>query len=269
MSVVRIAIHGAAGRMGQRLVALGSQDEQLRIVACLEHPSHPLLGRDAGRVAGGGELDVPLASELTDATAAEIDVIIDFSVPEGVDRVVALAVQQRKPLVLATTGLSEAQQHGVREAARNIPLVWAPSMGLAVNLAMKLTSIAAAHLKSYGPGADVEIVERHHRFKEDAPSGTALRFGELVAAQLQQSHHVHGRHGRPGARRRDEIGYHALRTGDNPGEHTIVFGMMGETLEITVKATNRDCYAYGALAAAKFLINKSPGVYSMDDVFQL
>jgi 4-hydroxy-tetrahydrodipicolinate reductase len=142
-------------------------------------------------------------------------------------------------------------------------------MSLAVNLAMKLASLAAEHLKDYGPGADVEIIERHHRFKEDAPSGTALRFGELIAQRMGQQRHVHGRQGRPGKRTHEEIGYHALRTGDNPGEHTIVFGMMGETLELTVKATNRDCYALGALAAAKFVAGKPPGLYSMNDVLGL
>ena len=150
-----------------------------------------------------------------------------------------------------------------------IPIVFAPNMSLAVNLAMKLATSSAEALKDYGPGADVEIIERHHRFKEDAPSGTALRFGELIADVMGHENHIHGRSGRPGARPQNEIGYHALRTGDHPGEHTIVFGMMGETLEITVRATNRDSYALGALQAAKFVAEKQPGLYSMFDVLGL
>ena len=139
-------------------------------------------------------------------------------------------------------------------------------MSLAVNLAMKLSEDAAKALKDHPSGADVEIIERHHRFKEDAPSGTALKFGEIIAGVMGQKDVAHGRSGRPGQRPHSEIGYHALRTGDNPGEHTIVFGLLGETLEITVKATNRDCYAHGALAAAKFLAGKPAGLYTMKDV---
>jgi 4-hydroxy-tetrahydrodipicolinate reductase len=142
-------------------------------------------------------------------------------------------------------------------------------MSLAVNLAMKLTSVAGAALKDHPTGADVEIIERHHRFKEDSPSGTALKFGQVVAAAMGQTKEAHGRGGRPGARPHNEIGYHAVRTGDNPGEHTIIFGLLGETLEITVKATNRDCYAQGALAAGKFLVGKSPKLYNMNDVLGL
>ena len=134
-------------------------------------------------------------------------------------------------------------------------------MSTAVNLAMKLTEIAAQALKDLPTGVDVEIIERHHRFKEDAPSGTALKFGEIVAEAMGQTEHVHGREGRPGERPRDEIGYHAVRTGDNPGEHTIIFGMLGETLELRVAASNRDCYAQGALLAAEWLVGKPPGLY--------
>jgi 4-hydroxy-tetrahydrodipicolinate reductase len=139
-------------------------------------------------------------------------------------------------------------------------------MSLAVNLTMKLVREAARILKNVPDGVDVEIIERHHRFKEDAPSGTALKFGQIVAEEMQQSSHVHGRHGRPGLRPRDEIGYHALRVGDNVGEHMIVFGLMGETIDLSVKSHTRDSYAYGALAAAKFLATRKPGLYSMADV---
>ena len=265
LAPIRIGIHGAAGRMGQRLVVLGHQDPALKIVACLEQASHAAQGHDAGRIAGIDELGVPVTSGLE----TEVDVIIDFSVPAGVERVLAVCAQQSVPLVLATTGLDEMQQQQVQDAGKSIPIVYAPSMSLAVNLVMKLTQIAAETLKNYEPGADVEIIERHHRFKEDAPSGTALGFGKIVADRMGQTQSAHGREGRPGARQFSEIGYHALRTGDNPGEHTIVFGMMGETVELTVRATNRDCYALGALAAAKYGVRQPAGIYSMNDVFGL
>src|SRR5262249_38808819 len=156
-----------------------------------------------------------------------------------------------------------------RQAAKMIPLLWSPSMSLAVNLAMKLSETAGRALRDHPTGADVEIIERHHRYKEDAPSGTALKFGEIIAGVMGQTEKVHGRSGRPGQRPHGEIGYHALRTGDNPGEHTIVFGLLGETLEIAVRATNRDCYAHGALSAAKFLAGKKPGLYQISDVLGL
>lgn len=262
---IRIAIHGAAGRMGRRLVALGAEDPELQIVAAIEHAAHGHLGQDAGAVAGLAPIGVPLTTELAQPAQA----LIDFSIPEGAERAISLCLQYRMPLVMATTGLSESTQQAIRSLAAELPVVWAPSMSLAVNLAMKLVGTAAVHLREYGPGADAEIIERHHRFKEDAPSGTALRFGQIIAEKMGQQRHVHGREGRPGQRPHEEIGYHALRTGDNPGEHTIVFGLMGETLELTVKATNRDCYALGALAAAKFVARQQPGLYSMNDVFGL
>ncbi len=149
------------------------------------------------------------------------------------------------------------------------PILMAPSMSMAVNLVMKLVADAARVLRNNVDGVDVEIIERHHRFKEDAPSGTALRFGQIVAEQMGQTKHVHGREGRTGKRPLNEIGYHALRTGDNVGEHTIVFGLMGETIDLTVKGHTRDSYAYGALAAAKFLVGKGAGLYSMADVLGL
>jgi len=262
---IRIAINGAAGRMGQRLIALAADDPQLKIVAALEHAAHPQLGADAGTLAGVNALGVPLAAKLCEP----VDVVIDFSVPSATESIVKLCEQQMLPLVVATTGLEPDLKAKVRQASRAIPVLWSPSMSLAVNLAMKLAETAGRALKDHPSGADVEIIEAHHRFKEDAPSGTALRFGEIIAAAMGQTQHVHGRSGRPGKRPHGEIGYHALRTGDNPGEHTIVFGLLGETLEINVRASNRDCYAHGALAGAKFLAGKPPGLYSMDDVLGL
>lgn len=262
---LRLAINGACGQMGQRLVALAAADPELTLVAALEFAGHPRLGRDVGLLSGCGELGVPLAAGLETPT----DVAIDFSTPAGTAAIVPACARLGTPLVVATTGLAPAQRELIHQAAGSIPLLWAPSMSLAVNLGMKLAEVAAAALKDHPSGADVEIIERHHRFKEDSPSGTALRFGEIIAGVMGQTQARHGREGRPGKRPHHEIGYHAVRVGDNPGEHTIIFGLLGETLELTVKATNRDCYAHGALAAAKFLAGKPAGLYTMRDVLGL
>lgn len=263
MNQLRIAIHGAAGRMGKRLVALGNADAALAVACAIEMPQHPRLGQDAGVVAGIGELGVPLADTLN----VEVDVVIDFSLPAGTERITETCLARQIPLVVATTGLNEDQTAGLHAAAQKIPLLWAPNMSLAVNLTMKLAQTAAGALAD--KDADVEILERHHRFKQDAPSGTALKFGQIIADAMGQTAHRHGRQGRPGQRPHDEIGYHAIRVGDNPGEHTIVFAMLGEMIELTVRATNRDCYAQGALAAARFLAGKPPGLYGINDVLGL
>jgi len=262
---MKIAVHGAAGRMGQRVTALASQNSRYEVVAALESANHPALGKDAGLLAGVSEIGVSLSV----VGKSDADVVIDFSVPEAAIAVVTHCVESRKPVVIATTGLDPEQQQFVRKAAQKIPIVWAPSMSTAVNVAMKLTRIAAEALRNLPSGVDVEIIERHHRFKEDSPSGTALRFGQIVSEAMGQTGAVHGREGRPGKRPQSEIGYHAVRTGDNPGEHTIIFGMLGETLELRVAASNRDCYAQGALLAAEWLIGKPPGLYGMNDVLAL
>jgi 4-hydroxy-tetrahydrodipicolinate reductase len=262
---MKLAIHGAAGRMGQRVTALAAKDPRFTIVAALESADHPMLGKDAGLIAGVGEIGVPLGV-VGESTA---DVVIDFSVPDAAIAVVAHCVGASRPVVVATTGLDSEQQAYIAKAAKKIPIVWSPSMSTAVNVAMKLTDVAARALKDLPTGVDVEVVECHHRFKEDAPSGTALKFGKIAADAMDINQHTHGRSGRPGPRPRNEIGYHAIRAGDNPGEHIIVFGMLGEKLELRVAASNRDCYAQGALLAAEWLRGKKPGLYGMNDVLGL
>jgi len=249
--------------MGRQLVALAAADPELALKAALESAEHPRLGDDAGTVAGIGPIGIPLASR----PEGEIDVVVDFSVPAATEAIVAISTDNAIPLVSATTGLDPRQTEKLEAAAEKIPVLWAPNMSLAVNLTMKLSEIAGGALADND--ADVEILERHHRFKEDAPSGTALEFGRIIAGVMGQSAHVHGRQGRPGKRPHDEIGYHAIRVGDDPGQHTIVFAMSGETVELTVRATSRDCYALGALAAAKFLAGKPAGAYAMADVLGL
>ena len=260
-----VAVNGAAGRMGQRVIALTHADPELTVGAAIEGASNSHLGSDIGEIAGIGPIGTLVTAEIID----RVDVVIDFSTPDGLERIARACGERAIPLVAATTGLSLQQRELVEHTAQTTPVVMAPSMSLAVNLTMKLVREAARALKTNAHGVDVEVIERHHRFKEDAPSGTALRFGEIVADEMGQTDHVHGRHGRPGERPQTEIGYHALRTGDNVGEHTIVFGLMGETLDLVVRGHTRDSYAYGALTAAKFAVSQKPGLYSMNDVLGL
>ncbi len=262
---MKLAIHGAAGRMGQRVTALAAKDPRFQVVAALESANHRLLGRDAGLIAGIGEIGVPLGV----VGESNADVVIDFSVPDAAVAVVAHCVEYSRPVVVATTGLDNEQQQYLQKAAQKISIVWAPNMSTAVNVTMKLAEVAGKALRDLPTGVDVEIIECHHRYKEDAPSGTALKFGQIIASAMEKTQHTHGRSGRPGRRPANEIGYHAVRAGDNPGEHTIVLGMLGETIELRVAATNRDCYAQGALLAAEWLVDKPPGLYGMNDVLGL
>lgn len=261
----KLGVNGAAGRMGQRVVALAVQDAGLKVTAAYEASGSSRLGQDAGEIAGVGKLNVPISATID----RHVDVVIDFSTPEGCEHILALCEERRIPLVIATTGLTAQQKAKVESAAQTTPILMAPSMSLAVNIAMKLVADAGRALKNHSSGVDVEIIERHHRFKEDAPSGTALKFGEIVAREMGQSNHIHGREGRTGQRPRNEIGYHALRVGDNVGEHTIVFGMLGETLEVAVRGQSRDSYALGALTAAKYVVARPAGLYTMNDALGL
>ncbi len=260
---LRLVVHGAAGRMGQRVVACAAADAPpWRLVAAVERAGHPRAGADAGTLAGIGPAGVAIAA----AWDVPADGVIDFSLPEAVGGIVAACVARKVPLVVATTGLEDGERRAIAEAAQSIAILQSPSMSLAVNIAMDLVGRAGSLLARVGGRTDVEIVECHHRHKEDSPSGTALKFGAIVRERMGQAREVHGRSGRPGARPADEIGYHAVRAGDNPGEHTILFGMEGESFSVNVRATNRDCYARGALAAARFLAGRPAGLYSMQDV---
>lgn len=248
--------------MGQRVVALVLADADVELTGAWECASHPLTGSDAGTMVGASEAGVKIGP----VWEQDCDVVIDFSMPEAAVALAPFCAERKVPLVMATTGFDAEQKTIVEGVAEGVPLVFAPNMSPAVNVAMKLAEVAAGALRDYPQGVDVEILERHHRFKEDAPSGTALRFGEIIAGVMGQTRHTHGREGRPGARPLEEIGYHAIRVGDNPGEHTIVFAPLGETVEITVRSASRDAYASGAITAAKYAVGRAPGLYSMWDV---
>jgi 4-hydroxy-tetrahydrodipicolinate reductase len=260
-----LGINGAAGRMGQRLVHLTCEDKELTLGAGLEAANHPRLGQDIGEIAGLGKLGVPLRAELP--REHRLDSLIDFSMPEGTMTVLPLCVERRIPLVVATTGHTAEQRRDIEAAAHHTALLMAPNMSLSVNVLFQLVRQAATLFKD--KGFDVEIVERHHRFKKDAPSGTALHFARIVQEVMGQSELRHGREGLVGERPPHEIGIHALRTGDNVGEHTIIFSTLGESLELVHRGNSRDSYARGALLAAKFLAAKPPGRYTMNDVLGL
>jgi 4-hydroxy-tetrahydrodipicolinate reductase len=259
-----IAINGAGGRMGQRLVALAKEDGGLKVVAALDAPGSPALGRDAGELAGVGPVGVSVGAELPLELRPEC--VIDFSAPAGTMAVLPVCVARKIPLVVATTGHTDAQKAEIEAAAHMTAVLFAPNMSLVVNLLFKLVREAAEALK--GKGFDAEIVERHHRYKKDSPSGTAAHFAEIIR-DVQGGRFVHGREGLVGERRADEIGVHAVRAGDNVGEHTIIFSTLGETLELVHKGHSRDSYTRGALLAAKFLATKTAGRYTMADVLGL
>jgi 4-hydroxy-tetrahydrodipicolinate reductase len=261
---IHIAINGAGGRMGQRLVALAKDDPELQLVAALDAPNAPVQGRDAGEVAGVGPVGVSISPDLP--LSIRPDCVIDFSAPEGTMTVLPVCVARQIPVVVATTGHTAAQKAEIEAAAHQTAVLFAPNMSLVVNLLFKLTRLAAEALK--GKGFDAEIIERHHRYKKDSPSGTAVRFGEIIR-EVQGGHFVHGREGLVGERTPDEIGIHAVRGGDNVGEHAIIFTTLGETLELVHKGHNRDSYARGALLAAKYLANRPAGRYTMNDVLGL
>ncbi len=260
-----LAINGACGRMGQRLVALAKEEPDLTVVAAVDSPSNPNLGQDAGTLAGVGPIGVAVTGEIPLET--RVDCVIDFSSPMGTMAILKTCMDRKLPLVLATTGHTPEQKAEIASAAHLTAVLHSPNMSLVVNLLFQLTKITAEVLA--GKGFDVEIIERHHRLKKDSPSGTAEHFAKIVQTAMKQTRMRHGREGIVGERPLDEIGIHAIRTGDNVGEHTIVFGAPGETLELVHKGTSRDSYARGALLAAKFLAGKGAGSYTMFDVLQL
>ena len=263
-----LVIAGAAGRMGSRIVALARETPDVRVVAALEAPGHPALGRDAGETAGIGGLGVALG---TDAGAAlTLDrVLVEFSVPEATLEHLRLVAAAGARAVIGTTGFSGAQREEIAALARRAPIMMAPNMSVAVTLAFRILPLMA---KALGDDYDVEITEIHHRFKKDAPSGTALRMAEVVAEALGRDLGkvgVYGRQGLPGERTRQEIAVMSLRSGDVVGEHTVAFGALGERLELTHRAHTRDTFGRGALRAARWIRQQPPGLYDMADVLGL
>ncbi len=267
MSKIRFAIAGCAGRMGRTLIEAVLQAEDAVLAAALEHPSSPLLGKDAGELVGA-HCGVPIVSDVDTALAAA-DCLIDFTRPEGTLAHLAGCRRHGVHAVIGTTGFLSEQKITIQDAARDIPIVFAPNMAVGVNTVFKLLETAARILDK---GYDVEIIEAHHRHKVDAPSGTALRMGEVVAAALGldlADCAVYGREGHTGERPNTQIGFATVRGGDIVGDHTVLFAGTGERIEITHKAASRMPYAQGALRAARFMRDKKNGLFDMQDVLGL
>jgi 4-hydroxy-tetrahydrodipicolinate reductase len=259
--ILAVGVHGAAGRMGRRLIQLIGEDPALELTAAIERHGHPQLGEDAGSLAGGSPLGVKLAHALP--PGARTDVVVDFSVPDASLKIAGDCKERGIPLVVGTTGFAPSERERLESISSSIALLISPNMSRAVNLLLKLANEAAQAL---GATCDIAIVEQHHRTKKDAPSGTALRLAEYVGRGRARAAEPSGALARsiePGAL---SIDIHALRVGDSAGEHTVIFGMAGETLELTHRASNRDGFARGALDAARFLSGKPAGLYSMEDV---
>lgn len=266
--MIKIAIAGAAGRMGCYLVQACHDHPGLQVVVATESPDSTLLGGDVGELAGVGPLGVPLQAQLPD-TAGSFDVLIDFTAPAVTLVNVAHCLSIGSAMVIGTTGFNEAERRQVCEAADHMPMVFAPNMSVGVNLCFKLLETAA---KVLNDEVDVEIIEAHHRRKVDAPSGTALRMGEIVADALGRDLDtcaVYGREGITGERDRKTIGFATIRAGDVVGEHTVLFAGLGERVEITHKASSRMTFASGAARAAAWLGGRGPGLYDMQDVLGL
>ncbi len=266
--MTRVAVVGAAGRMGKALVRAVTETDGLELTVATEHPESSLIGADAGELAGVGRLGVAVSGDLADGVD-DFDAVIDFSRPEATLKHLAICRANGKRLVIGTTGFSDEQKQQIAEAANDIAIVFAPNMSVGVNLCFKLLDIAA---RVMGEDADIEIIEAHHRHKVDAPSGTALRMGEVVADALGRDLEkvaVYGRHGITGERQRETIGFETIRAGDVVGEHTVWFAAEGERVEIAVKSSSRMTYANGSARAVLWLRGKSQGLYDMQDVLGL
>ena len=265
---MRIAIVGASGRMGLSLIKAVNQSEDMELTAAIARAGSPSIGKDAGELAGIGALGVFVSDDLQEVIS-QLDVLIDFTRPDISMDYIEQCRKNRKKLVIGTTGYSEIQKAKIAEAAKDTAIVLAPNMSVGVNLSLKLLEMTA---KIMGDYTDIEIIEAHHRHKVDAPSGTALRMGEVIAKSLGRNLKdcaVYGREGNTGERERKSIGFATIRAGDIVGEHTVMFADEGERVEITHKATSRMTFANGAVRAALWLKSKEQGVFDMQDVLGL
>lgn len=266
--MAKIAITGAAGRMGRNLIEATYLADGAHLAAAIERKGSSMVGTDAGELIGVENQQVAIVDDLA-AALPQADVLIDFTIPEVTMANVAACHAAGKKIVIGTTGLSETQKAALQQAAQDIAIVFAPNMSVGVNLCFKLLDIAARVMNE---DIDIEIIEAHHRHKIDAPSGTALAMGEVVAKALGRELKdcaVYGREGRTGERDRQTIGFETIRAGDIVGEHTVMFAGIGERVEITHKASSRMTFAKGAVRAAQWLMRKDNGLFDMQDVLGL
>ncbi|MCL7743927.1 4-hydroxy-tetrahydrodipicolinate reductase [Guyparkeria hydrothermalis] len=264
----RVGVVGANGRMGRRLIEAAHQGGHTRMGAAFARSGSPLIGQDAGQIAGIGQIGVPVRDDLP-GHSDEFDVLIDFTSIDATMRHLEMCRESGRAIVIGTTGLSDAQKEILADAARDIPVVFAPNMSIGINVLLQVLGQVATML---GDDYDVEIIEAHHRHKVDAPSGTALRLGESVADALDrdlQRVAIYGREGITGERSAETIGFSTIRGGDVVGDHTVLFAGIGERVEITHKASSRMTFAKGAVRAAQWVADKPAGLYDMSHVLGL
>ena len=265
---IQVIVTGAAGRMGGRIIRLLQKSPAAMLAGAVEKPDHPALGRDAGEVAGCGRLHVPITDQI-EKVLEKAQVVIDFSTPPATLDYLKIASEKKCAMVIGTTGISKKEAARISAMTKNIPCVFSPNMSIGVNRMFKLIADLA---KQTGSEYDLEIIEAHHRHKKDAPSGTALRLAQILAQALGldlASAAVYARHGMTGERKPNTIGIQSIRAGDIIGEHTVIFGGMGERLEIKHTAQSRDTFARGAIKAAEWVVHQKPGLYDMMDVLGL
>ncbi|MEI8210070.1 MAG: 4-hydroxy-tetrahydrodipicolinate reductase [Methylococcales bacterium] len=266
--MIRIAVVGASGRMGLCLIKAAELGNETSLTAAVSRPGSRAVNKDAGELAGIGTLGVKVVDDLN-TVLDQFDVLIDFTRPETSMDIIEICRRAGKQLVIGTTGYSDVQKVAIAKAAEDVAIVLAPNMSVGVNLALKLLEITA---KVMGDYTDIEVIEAHHRHKVDAPSGTALRMGEVIANTLGRNLKdcaIYGREGNTGERDRKTIGFSTIRAGDIVGDHTVLFADEGERVEITHKATSRMTFANGAIRAAIWLEDKSNGLYDMQAVLGL
>ena len=268
MDIVKAIVIGAAGRMGNRILWAIHETPNIYLAGAVERKDHPSLGRDVGEVAGMETWEVPLSADLKQVISSG-DVIIDFTNAESALKNLQTAAEVRKAAVVGSTGFSQPQMEEVKGLTKKIPCVLSPNMSVGVNVMFKVIADLARVL---GDDFDVEVIEAHHRMKKDAPSGTAMKMGQILAQALNRNLEqvgVYQRKGLVGERKKTEIGMQTIRAGDIVGEHTVIFGGMGERVEVTHRAHSRDNFARGAVRAAGWVVKQKPGLYDMQDVLGL
>jgi 4-hydroxy-tetrahydrodipicolinate reductase len=266
--MIKIAVAGAAGRMGSRIITLSREYKELKLAGAFEIKGHKYVGKDIGTVIGIGETGIKLSDSL-ESIINNVDVVISFTSVEASKEHLRIASSKGKAMVIGTTGFTKDDMKEVVKLTKKVPCVMASNMSMGVNLLLKVLQDVARVL---GDGYDVEIIEAHHRMKKDAPSGTALKMAQVIAAALNRNLDdvaVYARKGIIGERTTKEIGIQAIRAGDIVGEHTVMFGGLGERIEITHKVSSRDTFARGALRATKWVVGKPAGLYDMQDVLGL
>ncbi len=266
--MIRVAIAGASGRMGQTLIATALETPNITLAAAIDRADSEVINKDAATLVGQSPQELPIQASLENVIL-NLDTVVDFTVPAATLAHIKTCVEHQKSIVIGTTGFTDQEKKQIEKAATKIPIVFAPNMSTGVNLTFKLVEMAA---KVLGPQTDIEVIEAHHRNKIDAPSGTALKLGEAAAEALGWSlpeQAVFSREGITGTRPENTIGFATIRAGDIVGEHTVLFAGQGEHIEITHKAKHRSNFAHGALRAVEWLQNRAPGLYDMQDVLDL